>query len=120
MRILSLCLLVIFLASCDTPLCSNELINEVASPDAKYTASLFERDCGATTPYIRVIALRPSNESFTPENTNSWVFTIHDQSDVKISWITKTELNISFSGTNDEPTQRKKWKDVILSYNHDR
>lgn len=104
------------LVSCDASLCSNELINEVISPDRKYVASVFERDCGATVPYIRVVTLRLSNAKFFAEEYDNWVFTIHGQSDVRVSWAATDKLKIAYSGTGDRPTQREKWKNVVISY----
>jgi hypothetical protein len=72
------------LTGCDRSFCSNETIDERISPDGKYTASYFERNCGATTPYIQVISLYPSNTEFDPENHKDWVFTIHGKSDVEM------------------------------------
>lgn len=116
MRTLLIFLLVILLTSCDAGLCGNELIDEIASPDGKYVASIFERDCGATTPYIRVVSLRLSDTKFAPEDDDNWVFTIHDRSDVKVSWVAVGQLKISYSATSDQPTQREKWRDVLVSY----
>ncbi len=116
MRILLVILLFVSLTSCDADLCGNELIREVTSPDGKYIASIFERNCGATTPYIRVVNLRLSDEKFAPEEDDDWVFTIHGQSDVKVSWVADGELKITYSGAGDQPTQRRKWKDVSVSY----
>lgn len=116
MRISLVVLLVILLASCDASLCGNKLIDEVSSPDGKYIASIFERNCGATTPYIRVVSLRLSGTKFAPEDDDNWVFTIHGRSDVKASWVAAGKLKISYSGTGDQPTQRGKWKDILVTY----
>ena len=106
-----------FLGSCDASLCSNELINEVASPNGKYIASVFERNCGATTPYVRVVSLHSSDAKLAPEDSDDWVFTIHGQSDVKVSWIADDKLKVSYSGTGEQPTRReKKWKGIVIAY----
>ena len=116
MRILLVTLLFISLASCNKDLCGNELVCEVASPDGRYIASLFERDCGATTPQISVVNLRLSDAEYAPEEIDDWIFTIHGQSDVKVSWVVDGQLKIKYSRTGDKPTQRLKWRDVSVSY----
>ena len=70
--------------SCNTELCNNSLHDEKISPDGKFTASFFERNCGATTPYVQVISLRLSNNKLDPENFDDWVFTIHGRSKIKM------------------------------------
>ena len=115
MRILLAMLLFVSLTSCDADLCGNNLIREVTSPDRRYIASIFERNCGATTPYIRVVSLRLTDEKFAPEKNDDWVFTIRGQSGVKVLWVSDGELKITYSGTGDQPTQRRKWKDVRVS-----
>jgi hypothetical protein len=116
MRIPLVFLLFVLLTSCDADLCGNELVTEAASPDGRYIATIFERDCGATTPHISVVSLRLSGARFDPEEDKDWVFTIHGQSDVKVLWVADRNLKITYSGTGDQPTQRRKWKDVTVSY----
>lgn len=113
MRRLLVLLLATFLMSCDMSLCSNELIEDVTSPTGKYIASVFERNCGATTPYVRVLSLRSSGEKFDPDDDDDWVFTVHGQSDVQVSWMADNKLKVSYAGIWDQLTRREKWKDVI-------
>ena len=116
MRFLVIFLSAIFLSSCDTSICSNKLIEDSVSPGDEYIASIFERNCGATTPYIRVVSLRPSKSKFEPNDDDTWVFTIHGRTDIKVSWITDNELRVDYKPTGDQPTQREKWKQVLISY----
>jgi len=115
-RKFSTLLLIALLASCDENLCGNEIIDEVVSPDRKYVASVFERSCGATTPFVRVVSLRTSDTTFDPEDHDNWVFTIRGQPEVSVSWLARDKLRISYSGIGDLPNQRKKWKDVLVYY----
>jgi len=110
-------LFAIILSSCNSNFCSNNILLEVVSPNSKYVASIFERDCGATTPYVQVVSLRFIGRKFDPKKTGDWVFTIHGKSDVKIYWDGDTKLKILFSATGDSPTQHTKWQDVTISYN---
>lgn len=109
-------LLAAFLVSCDMSLCSNELIEDVASPDGKHIASMFERNCGATTPYVRIVSLRLSDAKFAPDDDSDWVFTIHGQSVVKMLWVADDKLKVSYSATGDKPTRRRKWEGVTIDY----
>lgn len=105
-----------FLSSCDASMCSNELIKEIVSPDGKYVASVFERNCGATTPYVNVVSLHRFGVKFYPDDSDNWVFTVHGKSDVRVSWVADNKLKVSYSGTGDQPTKRSKWKNILVSY----
>lgn len=109
-------LMTLFLSGCGGNLCSVEPISRNKSPNGKYIVNVFERDCGATTPYARVVRLQDTDSEFTPEEVKNWVFTIHGQSDIHASWITENELHISYSFTGDMPTQRPTWKNVTIGY----
>lgn len=92
------------------------MLSEHESPNGKYVASVFERNCGATTPYVQVVAMRTSENTFDPEMYDDWVFTIHGRTELKVSWVEDGKLSIDYSGTGDQPTQREKWRDVVVSY----
>ena len=109
-------ILILLFFGCDSRICSNKIIDEKVSPDSKYVASIFERDCGATTPYVRVVCLRLSNTKFDPENYDDWVFTIHGKSDVKVGWKSAEILKIFYSNTGDTPTMRSNWGAISISY----
>jgi hypothetical protein len=100
-KILSSVLLVMMLASCD--LCSNDVIKELISPDGKFIATSFERNCGATTPYYRIVSLRRAPSPFNPNKKDDWVFVIKEQPDILISWSSADALSISYSGYGEEP-----------------
>ena len=111
-----LLLLVLFLSSCSLDMCDNAKLYENISPDGNYVATTFERNCGATTPYIRVVSLRKSDSDFDAENADDWVFTLHEQTDIKTSWNGNNKLSILYHSTNDSPTQRHDWQNVKISF----
>ncbi|MEQ1935014.1 MAG: hypothetical protein ABL962_14235 [Fimbriimonadaceae bacterium] len=92
------------------------MLSEQQSPNGKFSATIFERNCGATTPYVRVVSLRASEHEFDPEQHDDWVFTIHEQTQIQVSWETNSKLHISFSSAGDKPTQREQWKGIAISY----
>jgi Family of unknown function (DUF5412) len=107
---------VIFLVSFDMSLCGNQLIEDVKSPNGKYAASVFERNCGATTPYIEIVSLNSSVAKFDPENYNNWVFTIHGGSKVKAAWISDDKLKVSYTFTGDALAQQEKWNGINITF----
>ncbi|MGZ3912012.1 MAG: hypothetical protein ACXVBR_18140 [Flavisolibacter sp.] len=108
-------LLVLFISGC-SDLCGVELLGESKSPDEEYVATIFERNCGATTPFVRVVSLRHVGSEFAPDDDDDWVFTIHGQSYIHVSWIENKKLEISYSETGDNPTQRTKWEKITIKY----
>lgn len=107
MRNLLIIILVVFLVSCDVSICDNQLIEDVKSSNGEFTASIFERNCGATTPFVKVVSLRSTMAKLDLDNDDDWVFTIHGQSDVKVSWILDNKLKVSYTSTGDKPVQRE-------------
>jgi len=91
-------------------------MSESISPDGKYIAAIFERNCGATTPHVIVVSLRLSSTKLDPENHDDWVFTIHGKSKIELHWESVSTLKISYSGTGDQPTRRSSWHEVAISY----
>ena len=107
--------LALLLSGC-SDLCSVDVLSESNSPDGKYIATVFERNCGATTPFVRVVSLRHADSEFSSEEDDDWVFTIHGQSDIRTSWTENTELKILYSATGDNPTRRTKWGKITIDY----
>ena len=90
MRFLALILTVFFLTGCTDP-CSNTTKSEVTSPDGKYVATAFIRDCGATTDFSPQVHLRPVGERVAQTGN---VF-VGDHSDkIEIAWLSATQLVI--------------------------
>lgn len=104
------------LTGCGASLCGNEVITELPSPSKSYVATVFERNCGATTPYVRVVALRPFGSKLNAESHEDWIFTTEGQPTVVIKWIDNNTLEIKSSGGGRPGTQRNVWKQVKIAY----
>lgn len=62
MRILGITLLLSICSGCVDP-CGNDEVARVPSPDVKYEAVVFQRDCGATTDFSTQISVLPKGDS---------------------------------------------------------
>lgn len=120
MKILGV-LLILFIALVGTGLyflgknvCGNDLIKESSSPDRKYTASFFERNCGATTNFVRIISLRETESSFDPEEREDWVFANEGQEPAEMIWDSNSKLKIVYAGPAH--TKIEKWQDVNVEF----
>lgn len=108
--------LTLMISGCGSFLCGNDIFQEVVSPDGKFVATVFERNCGATTPYLRIVSLRLANTSFDAEASDDWVFKINGQPKVQILWSDIDNLSISYTGSGEAPTLIYSWKQVKVNY----
>lgn len=104
------------IAGCGESLCGNEVIIELPSPSKNYVATVLERNCGATTPYVRVVALRPFGSKLNAESFEDWVFTAEGQPAIEIKWEDDNTLEIKSSGGGRPGTRHDAWKQVKISY----
>jgi hypothetical protein len=76
------------------PRCSDVIVREYPSPDGDFVASVFERNCGATTDYSTHVALRRSGEAFSGEPQHR-ITTVSGRSVIELSWIGPQTLRVS-------------------------
>jgi hypothetical protein len=95
--------------------CENETLREASSPDGKYVASVFERNCGATTPYYRIVAIRPAGTRLDADKHEDWVFVTKERSEVQLAWRDIHRLEVVANGPNENGNDRKLWRDVEIT-----
>jgi hypothetical protein len=83
-------LIVMFITACNP--CRNKVVQELTSPDGKYVATAFIRDCGATTDYSPQVYLR--KKGYRPAEIGN-VFVGEHSENIQISWRSATELAIA-------------------------
>ncbi|MGE0130356.1 MAG: DUF5412 family protein [Blastocatellales bacterium] len=79
----------------DESSCANDVKQEIGSPDGRYTATAFIRDCGATTDFSPQVYLRRTGERM--EKTGN-VFIGDHSNEITIRWLSTNELEISSPG----------------------
>src|SRR5262245_8016231 len=77
--------------------CSNTILSEAVTDDGKRTATVFERNCGATTSFVRFVSVRMANAAFDAELENQYVFVIEGQPEVRIAWEGPDHLSVKFA-----------------------
>jgi Family of unknown function (DUF5412) len=99
-----------------SPDCEDAVKREVRSPNGKYIATLYERDCGATTNFSTIVSLRASMDKFNGEDGR--VFVAEGQFQVNLVWEDDMNLRIECSGcrSKDIFKQERKWKNIGISY----
>jgi hypothetical protein len=88
-RIVAFLLALLFLVGCDP--CGNTVVSSSVSPDGKFEATVFIRDCGATMDYSPQVDLRPKGKPL--RNTGN-VFVGKGDAQIKIQWLSSTQLLI--------------------------
>jgi hypothetical protein len=92
--------------------CGDDLKWESRSPDGKFIAAFFERDCGATTDYSSIVSLRTSNARFDGDN-NERVLVIEGRCDLGVAWEDAT-LELSHPGTCEVVQRAEYWQDIRI------
>lgn len=101
-------------------LCGECLVDQVISPDRRYTAVVFRRDCGATTSgRTRHVNLRESTRPF-PANrsgtiTDGQVFITDAEGAIELIWKGPKHLVIR-AKLSDPAAEQTAWRDVAISY----
>ena len=96
--------------------CSHSVLSEATSPDGQYIATVFERNCGAVTPYTRVVSIRHRESRFDGEDDRAWVFVIKDQPTIQIRWSGQEQLSVATDGYSRTPREQRlktaRWENV--------
>lgn len=75
--------------------CDNVVITEKLSPDNTTIASVFERDCGATTDISSMVSIRKASEKFDAQEQHP-VFVIQGKNGIALEWPRSNLLVIRF------------------------
>lgn len=114
--IASTALCAVLLSSCMNP-CGNTVLRELSSPDQRYVATVFERDCGATTRVATIVVIRPGDDPFTGDDPVDYVFTTRGEYDIRIEWKDVSHLTIILPlGGGEFHTIHRAWRDVHITY----
>ena len=73
--------------------CAETTKAQTVSPDGKYVATVYERDCGATTDFSTIVNVRLSNAKFSEKEGD--IFIVRGQPTVNLTWESSTGLKIS-------------------------
>jgi len=96
--------------------CDDKIEAVSKSPNEKYLATLFVRNCGATTDYSSIVKINPASTSST--NDQDLVFIVRGDFDVRMIWQDDSSIRLSCEEckTDDIFKQDKSWRDVTISY----
>lgn len=111
-----LILLTLFLTGCDDA-CSLKTISGSSSPNGKNIASVFERDCGATTNYVRGVSIKEVDSSGAGEEQGEEIFILEGQAIIELRWVNNSEIVVKSSGTGKTATKElKEFNGINIRY----
>jgi len=99
------------------PPCEDTIKGETRSPNGKYIATVFERNCGATAPFVTYVNLRASSAKFNSDE--GIVLVVKGQPKIHLSWKDSTSLQIECPECNSSEIyeQQKSWNGVQIFIN---
>ena len=76
-------------------MCGNEIFIQENSPDGKYKALVFQRDCGATTGFSTQVSVLDANEELENEGGNVFITNNHPNDNrIELHWSNSSSLII--------------------------
>ena len=122
-RLVAALCLSLLLAAC-APLCSNQTVTSLQSPDGKHRAVLFMRECGATTDYTTQVSIVPSAWPFH-DTGNVLVADAYDRDArrgpwggpwAQIAWVSAQELLVTYDARSRIFTKNAAAHGVRITY----
>jgi hypothetical protein len=74
--------------------CADTLLSKVDSPDGRYAALIFRRECGATAPDSTQVSVQPVGTSLNPEKYNP-VIVVDTTPALTVRWDSANELVVA-------------------------
>jgi len=98
-------------------MCGNETFNEVISPDGRFKAVIFQRDCGATTGFSTQISLISPMDKLKNDGGNIFIVDGHpNDRKIDMVWLSPKKLLISNVSELQPHKKVGKYKDVAIDY----
>jgi hypothetical protein len=94
-------------------MCSNQIDRNLVSPDGEYVATVFHRDCGATTGFSTQVALREKDDDF--DHSEGLILSIADEHPLALRWASSRHLSILVPKSRTYRLETR-WNDVSIEY----
>jgi hypothetical protein len=130
MKLLLIPFLLLPLGGCLDPLnlsdlCDNEIIQQISSPDGRWKAVVFQRDCGATTGFSSQISVIGAGSSLPNDGGN--IFVADDNHGlapsgpgggpkVWVRWLSSSHLKIAYDRRDRTFATETQYQGLSISY----
>ncbi len=102
--------------------CSESNEEQVASPGGKYVATVFRRNCGATTGFVTHVNLRLGSEPDRVEESGTvlqgQVLVANGTPSIQVRWIDGTSLSLQVSDRSKVVSTQESWKTIRIKSNN--
>src|SRR5215467_2422222 len=106
--------------SCGWGLCGEDVTKEMVSPNRRMTATVYQRGCGATTPFVYHINIHPTDERLRSDYYGrvgeKKVFVVGRYGDIDVKWTNDSELQVKCSACGTPSKQESRWNGVTINY----
>jgi hypothetical protein len=116
-RLLIPLLCILLLQACMDP-CSNSVKSKLVSPDGKYCAIIFDRDCDATTRTSRQVSIVLNESNIVSGVGNIFIL---DGTSVLVYWDNAKQLRVVYSGNDNKVFKNKnEYRDIRIVYQREK
>lgn len=96
--------------------CGNDIIKQEYSPDRRYKAIAFLRDCGATTVPTPEVSILPIDQDLPNEEGNVFINSYRTMV-IDLKWISDSHLLILYEpSANPRRRQENSWSGIRIEY----
>jgi hypothetical protein len=99
-------------------ICEDTRLAAAEAPNYTALAVLFERNCGATTPFLRIVTITNSEKNLDFDDRDRWVMISEGQSRFDLSWNDNLELKISALDVAEITMKKTTLEHLHISFEH--
>ena len=96
------------------PTCELVSLESRPSPNGRFVASVFRKDCGATTDYVTGVVLQPIDEAFD-DDSRDVVLVMKGIVLVTQSWTTENEIHLRLPPFDPIFRQVDRWNEIKVT-----
>lgn len=107
----------IFIDMVFSGMCGNDIVAQLASPDKKHRAVLFQRDCGATTGFSTQVSILNERENLENSGGNILIADDHPNNNrFELSWVDSRTLLIKNTKTANALKKEGALGSIVVRY----
>lgn len=95
-------------------ICIDSVVSETSSINNQYIATLFQRDCGATTSISTIVSIRDKQDNFAGDR-DDFVFVVKGEQQIDVKWVPNNKLQITSCETNVF-IKKAVWNGIRIEY----
>lgn len=107
--------------------CANQIVDIKISPDKKYQAVTFTRDCGATTGFSTQLSILKATDTFDNEDETGNTLIMSDKTGdglmdenggakIRANWTEDDKLEILYDSRTETSKRETEYKDIKIEY----